>query len=145
MWLLLPTRLSRSGSGRSRRLEKLHDVPAPVLDQDLFPARARDDLVSKRNAVPLHDPDPRLEVRDLHHEAIPSPGDGLPSIRHRPRGGALRSAQPERGVAETDHRERLPPPLDQAEAELLRIELHGAIDIVDQIADDGHVRTPCSL
>src|SRR5437667_308273 len=73
MWLLLPTRLSRSRSERSRRLEKLHDVPAPVLDQDLFPARARNDLVSKRNAVPLHDPDPRLEVRDLHHEAIPSP------------------------------------------------------------------------
>src|SRR5437867_6392567 len=142
MWLPLPNRYPRSHLGPSRRLEKLDDVSAAVLDQDLLSARTRDDVVSEREPVPLHGPDARLEVRDFHDEPVPPSGDGLPSVRHRPRGGAFRPAQPERGVAERYHRERFPPPFRKAEPQLRRIELHGAIDVIDQVPDHGHIRTP---
>src|SRR6266567_3097361 len=64
------------------RLEELDRVAGRVLDQDLLPADAGDDVVTEPDAVVAQPGHGGSQVADLDHEPVPAPGLRQRAVRH---------------------------------------------------------------
>ena len=128
---------SRSRSGRSRgrraslRLEQLDRIAGRVVDYEPRPGRPVDPLSSRGQP-----PGRARQVVDGEHE--PAPAARLGPLLLAP--GAARAAQPEVEVLAPHDRDR-PQSSRLLEAEPVDIEADGAVEIVDEVADDRHGST----
>src|SRR5215831_11620250 len=75
---------SRASRGTERGFEQLNHVPGRVLDQDLLPARAGDDLVAEAHPFGAQPDNLAADVRHDEVDPVPAAGAGLSTIGHRP-------------------------------------------------------------
>ena len=98
-----PCRSSRSSSvsfpSRGPWLEKLDRIARRVVDQDLRAARALDDVVAEREPGLTQALHFGRDVVDQQMDAIPAPGPGLSSVRHRAGRRALRPTEEQPEIA----------------------------------------------
>src|SRR6266404_703476 len=123
-------------------LEQLDRIARGVVDQNLFPSRARNDLAAKPGAgLPqrLHQ---RYKIVSLKHQPVPAARDRLGTIGKEMRGGAPWPAQPERELTALYHRKGRAPPVHECEPKGVDVERQRSIDIADQVSDNGHVNCP---
>ena len=100
------------------------------------------DRIPERDARGLHHSDPCRQVIDLDDEPVPTTGDRLPTIRHRPRGRAA-AAQPDAQSSASDEGERGPHLLDELEAQVVAIEDDRPVNVGHQVAHGRpHQRDP---
>jgi|tagenome__1003787_1003787.scaffolds.fasta_scaffold20941286_3 hypothetical protein len=130
----------------SRGLEQLDRVPGWVLDDDLLPSHAGDDLVAEANprrAQRLHGP---LEVRELEGGPLSAARTGWRAIRHRLPAAttSTRCAQCQTEVAAEQQGERGCRVHLFVEPEVPAVEVDGRVDIIDDVTDchRGHNRLP---
>src|SRR5918996_1614056 len=120
---------------RTRRLEELDRVAGGIFEQDLLPSRAGDDVVAEVHPFGSETLDLGRDV--VHHEleSVPAARLRLAAVRHGPPGRAGRAAEQQSQVAPEDVSEGRYRVGAEGEAEALRVEVHGGIDIVDHVAD----------
>ena len=116
-------------------LEEFDRVSIRILKQDLLAARSDFHLVAKTESGRLQLLDPGREVGNFKNDSIPAPRLLAMSIGHRTGTGCARTAEDEFEMAARDLGEGGQMLVVELEAEPLRIELRGAADVLDLIAD----------
>src|SRR6185369_16640666 len=78
----------------------------------------------------------------LDDQAVPAASGRLSPIRHRPGSRGARPTKPQGEVAASHLGEGRSHMVDQVEIEHFGVEVHGGVDIVDQVSDDCHAKLP---
>src|SRR5215218_8343019 len=123
-------RTSRSGSGG---LEELDRVAGGIVEQDLLPAWAGDDVVAERQPRGAEPFDFAGEVLDDQMDAVPAAGLWCAPVGHRPSGRAGGAAQQQPEVAPGHVGERGGEARAQLKTEVGGVEGDGGFDVVDHV------------
>src|SRR5262245_41126477 len=119
------------------RLEQLDGVAVGILQLNLFAAGTLLDLVAEAETGLLHRLDERRQVIDFEDDPVPPARLLLAAVRQWPRPRTLRAAEPEGEAPVRDGGEgwsrRIP--RVQFEAQVLRVELHRLVHVLDLIPD----------
>src|SRR5262245_50512235 len=122
-------------AARLSTLEQLHDITGRILAQDLPSARPVDDVVAERHTFVAQDGDRLSQIHHLDHEAVPAAGFGPAAVGHWSGGRGGRASDPQCEILSGQDRDRRPELLLYREAEMLSIEAHGRVDVMDEIPD----------
>ena len=104
-----------------RRLVQLDWIPVRIFNLELTTAWARFHLVAEWDLAPPELGDPRIEVVDVHQNAVPTARLLLAAVGQRARARAPRSAQDQAELVERHAGERLADFGLEGEAQPLRV------------------------
>ena len=132
------SRTCRGGfsSARVIRLAGLNSstgFPEGSSRRDLLASRPGDDVVPEGDAFGAKTLDLGLDVVHYELDPVPAARAGLRPVRHRPPRGAGRPAEQQAQVATEHVGERRCRVCSYSEAEMLRVELHGGIDVMNHV------------
>src|SRR5262245_45660583 len=119
------------------RLEDLHRVAVGVFELDLLAAGTLFDLVPEAKARLLQLRDAGRQIIDFKDDPVPPPRLLLAAVGQRAGPRTLRAAEPEGEVPVRDGGEGRSrwKSLVQFEAQVLRVELHRLVHVLDLIPD----------